>query len=91
MEIINIHVIVEGWVQGVFFRESTRQKAIQLGITGWVRNLPNGSVEALMSGEKSAITHMKKWLEKEGPGRVDRVIVQQLAGAETSTSFTVRY
>ena len=45
-----VHVIVEGRVQGVFFRAFTRDAAVNLGLSGWVRNRPNGSVEAIVEG-----------------------------------------
>lgn len=48
-----LHVWVSGIVQGVFFRDSTRQCARKLGLTGWVKNLPDGRVEALFQGKRS--------------------------------------
>jgi acylphosphatase len=60
------HVHVSGQVQGVFFRDSTREKAEQLGLTGWVRNLPDGRVEALFEGPSEKVREMVRWC-KEGP------------------------
>ena len=59
-----IHII--GNVQGVFFRKSTQQKAIELGIMGWVKNEPDGSVTTEIEGELHAVSEMIKWL-KHGP------------------------
>jgi acylphosphatase len=49
-----LHVWVEGLVQGVFFRDSTRREAERLGLAGWVRNLPDGRVEAVFQGDRPA-------------------------------------
>jgi acylphosphatase len=49
-----LHVWVKGRVQGVFFRDSTQRKATSLGLTGWVKNLPDGRVEALFVGKEDA-------------------------------------
>jgi acylphosphatase len=49
------HVIISGIVQGVFFRQKTKQQAESQGVTGWVRNLPDGKVEAVFEGEEGAV------------------------------------
>jgi acylphosphatase len=63
---IRTHVLVSGKVQGVFFRSSTKDKAEELGISGWVRNLPDGRVEAILEGEKVDVDKMVDWCRK-GP------------------------
>jgi acylphosphatase len=55
MEKIRVHLIIEGRVQGVFFRHHTREMALRLGLTGWVMNRPDGSVEALFEGDSEQI------------------------------------
>ena len=59
-------VRIAGRVQGVFFRDSTREKAEGLGLAGWVRNLPDGRVEALFEGTSRNVGEMIEWC-KEGP------------------------
>jgi acylphosphatase len=61
-----LKVMVGGHVQGVCFRHYTRQKAMQLGISGWVRNLPDGHVEALICGTATGLDAMLAWLS-HGP------------------------
>ena len=61
-----IHCIVSGRVQGVWFRASTCEQARQLGLTGWVRNLPEGQVEVLACGPKENIEQLHRWLH-QGP------------------------
>lgn len=60
------HVRISGQVQGVFFRDSTRQKAEDLGLAGWVKNLPDGGVEAVFEGPPERVREMVSWCE-EGP------------------------
>ncbi len=55
------HVIVEGRVQGVFFRAYTREEAEKLGLTGWVRNRPEGTVEAVVEGDAGSVNTMLRW------------------------------
>ncbi|HET7270417.1 MAG TPA: acylphosphatase [Rubrobacter sp.] len=65
-ELERAHVRVSGQVQGVFFRDSTRQKAGELGLAGWVKNLPDGQVEAVFEGPSESVREMVRWCE-EGP------------------------
>jgi len=63
---IRVHVWIEGRVQGVCFRAYTQERAEQLGLTGWVRNLPDGRVEAIFEGEEVKVRDMVKWCHR-GP------------------------
>jgi acylphosphatase len=71
---IRRRVIVHGRVQGVWFRGSTEAQARAAGVAGWVRNRPDGSVEAVFEGEADAVGRLVAWC-REGPrsARVDRV------------------
>jgi acylphosphatase len=60
------HIIVHGIVQGVFFRYHTQQEAQGLGLTGWVRNLPDGNVEILCEGDGEAVEKLVRW-SRTGP------------------------
>lgn len=64
------HVRVSGSVQGVFFRDSTRRKAEDLGLAGWVKNLPDGRVEAVFEGPSESVREMVGWCES-GPSQAD--------------------
>lgn len=67
--------LVEGKVQGVFFRASTRAQALGLGLRGWARNLPDGRVEVVAMGEMRALDALAQWLEDGPPAaRVDAVV-----------------
>ena len=73
---------VEGRVQGVWFRESTRQQAVKLGITGHAINLADGSVEVLACGEPRALDALAEWLLLGPPmARVQAVVATAHAGA----------
>jgi len=61
-----VHIIVSGKVQGVYYRQNTAQKAQELGIVGWVRNLSDGRVESVMEGLDVDIDKMLSWC-KSGP------------------------
>ena len=69
-----MRVLVSGTVQGVWFRESTREEADRLGVAGWVRNLPDGRVEAVFEGPAPGVEAMVAWCHR-GPknAAVERV------------------
>lgn len=74
---VRANVRVSGIVQGVFFRAYTREKAAQLGVTGWVRNRYDGTVEGLFEGNKEAVSRLINWCRKGPPGaRVKDVEVE---------------
>ncbi len=62
------HVLVSGRVQGVAFRWNARERALRLGVNGWVRNLPDGRVEVWIEGETVALERMLDWLARGPPG-----------------------
>jgi acylphosphatase len=67
---IRRRVVVHGDVQGVFFRDSTRERAQSRGVAGWVRNRPDGAVEAVFEGDPEAVESMVRFAS-EGPRRAE--------------------
>lgn len=88
---ICLHVRVVGRVQGVWFRRFTQQQAEAHGVVGWVRNLADGSVEALLCGEEINVHHVEAWLNK-GPelATVADVVADLCDWDERYTSFEIR-
>jgi acylphosphatase len=85
-------VIVEGLVQGVFFRDYTYRQALELNISGYVRNLPNRTVEAVLQGEERAVESMLAWLKQGSPrSQVKHLRVQDFDTEEQFSSFEIRY
>jgi acylphosphatase len=68
---VRAHVLISGYVQGVFFRYETRTRAAQLNVTGWVKNLRDGRVEAAFEGEKEDVEAMVAYCHR---GPLDAVI-----------------
>jgi len=88
----NVHVIISGRVQGVWFRASTKQKAEQLGITGWVRNTAEGNVEAIFEGEEDLVKKMIDWCHRGPPSaQVRHVNVKNQPSTNGFEGFSVRY
>lgn len=86
------HVTVSGRVQGVYFRAFTEETALSLGLTGWVRNMPDGRVEAVLEGEKEVIDTAVAKLKKGPPAsRVTDVTVEWAEYQGKFKSFSVRY
>ena len=79
MATTRVRVIVDGRVQGVFFRDSTRRAALALGVSGWVRNLSDGRVEAVFEGEPQAVANAVAWTRR-GPDRALVTDVEEFDG-----------
>ena len=86
-----VRVLVSGLVQGVFYRASTREKGLELGLCGWVQNLPDGRVEAVFQGSAQRVDAAVGWC-RQGPShaRVDEVAVTDLPPGDELTGFEVR-
>jgi acylphosphatase len=71
-----VHLIIKGKVQGVYYRASAKDVAREVGVTGWVKNMPDGSVEAIVSGSEERVEKFIEWCGK-GPknAEVTEVIV----------------
>ena len=81
---------VSGKVQGVWFRDSTRQEAIKLKVTGWVKNIPSGTVYLEAEGEENNLKSLERWLHTGSPhSRVDRVDLQWIVPTKTYSTFNV--
>lgn len=78
MSLRSVHVFIEGRVQGVWYRGWTAREAISLGLSGWVRNLSDGRVEAVFSGDTTDVENMLRKAHSGPPlARVDAVHVEQ--------------
>lgn len=87
-----VRVLISGKVQGVFFRAYTEEEANRLGVKGWVRNLPDGRVEAVFEGEDEAVDKMIAWCHKGSPhSRVTHVEVIEEPYTGEFKDFRVRY
>ncbi len=77
LHVVRYRVLISGRVQGVFFRDTCRRLAEQYGVAGWVRNLPDGRVEAVFEGPADAVCRLVDWA-RTGPrlAAVDDVAVQ---------------
>ena len=85
-----VHFLVEGRVQGVFFRAYTKDTADRLGLSGWVRNLVDGRVEGCLYGEDGQIQKMLQWLQSGPPhAMVNKLHHHPLPDAEHSDSFEI--
>jgi acylphosphatase len=86
------HVIISGRVQGVFYRLETQRAAQARGVTGWVKNRADGTVEAVFEGRKSRVADMVKWCWEGSPGaRVSNVAVVEEAHTGGFQEFGVTY
>ncbi len=91
-EMVRAHLRIYGLVQGVFFRSSMRAMAYKLGVTGWVRNRPDGSVEAVVEGPRDAVEELIKWAHRGPPAAVvERVEVEWEPYKGEFKDFRIKY
>ncbi|MFQ6080308.1 MAG: acylphosphatase [Candidatus Bathyarchaeia archaeon] len=89
---VRAHVFVSGRVQGVFFRSETRYEANRRNVTGWVRNLPDGRVEAVFEGERGDVEKLIEFCRRGPPGaRVTKVQVFWEDHRGEFKDFRIRY
>jgi acylphosphatase len=87
---VRASLLITGRVQGVFYRASAMEAAQRLGIVGWVRNLPDGGVEAVAEGPREAVAEFVRWCGDGPPAaRVDDVRVDWSAATGEFTTFRV--
>jgi acylphosphatase len=87
---ICVRCYVAGLVQGVFFRASTREQALSLGINGYARNLNDGRVEVFACGAPDAVARLKDWLRSGPPGARVTGVACETANMEAVTGFVAR-
>jgi acylphosphatase len=86
---MNKRIKITGKVQGVFYRKSAQHKALELGVTGWIKNEPDGSVTAELEGEPHSVSAMESWLKK-GPPQANVVEIKGEEGEEQDyTGFLI--
>jgi acylphosphatase len=89
---VRARIVVSGRVQGVAFRQSTADEGRRLGVKGWVRNLPDGRVEAEVEGERAAVGALVRWCHAGPPAaRVDGVEVEWADPAGDLGAFEIRF
>lgn len=89
MQETRAHVFVSGVVQGVGYRFSTVEQAMQLGVTGWVRNLPDDRVEGVFEGTRAAVEEMIRWCYKGPRGAVVKDVIVEYEEPEGIREFEI--
>lgn len=85
-------VLISGKVQGVFYRANARDEARRLGLAGWVKNLPDGRVEAVVEGEEEQVKKLIDWCHQGPPGAVVRDVEVGWEGWRGEfADFEIRY
>lgn len=91
-EKVRAHIFVSGFVQGVFFRAETREKAQELNIKGWVKNTKDGRVEAVFEGERDRVEKIIAWAKRgPSPAVVKKVDVIWEEYKNDFKNFEIRY
>jgi acylphosphatase len=90
-DVVAFRVVASGRVQGVNFRWSTREASDRHAVVGWVKNRPDGTVEAILQGDRGGVDQVLEWMRAGGPpaGRVDSLDVTPIAVDDHLDRFTL--
>jgi acylphosphatase len=88
--VVRYRVLISGRVQGVYFRDSCRTMAERHGVSGWVRNLPDGNVEAVFEGPAEEVGRLVEWSRHGPPSAVVRDVAPQAEPPEGLSGFQIR-
>lgn len=92
MSKVRVELNIQGRVQGVCYRQATKETALRLGLTGWARNCPDGSVEAVFEGKREAVEAAIEWCRQGPPAaRVTDVGVEWKDFREDFSGFEIRF
>ncbi len=92
MAVIRRRTLISGRVQGVAFRHYTRNQAEKVGVDGWVRNLPDGRVEAVFEGDAEQVEHMVRWCRNGPPSaHVENVEVKEETPQGNLAGFDITF
>jgi len=90
--LLQLKIVVSGKVQGVGYRYFTQMKAVQFGITGWVRNRQDGTVEMLTTGTRENLDLFIEEIRRGNPfSTVDQIDINEIEAEENYKSFTIKY
>ncbi|MGA9381319.1 MAG: acylphosphatase [Phormidium sp.] len=89
-DLIRAHIVVSGIVQGVGYRYSTYNQAKELGINGWVRNLPDGRVEAVFEGTKAEVDQILRWCHQGSRSAEVKNVTIEYEQPQGLTSFEIK-
>jgi acylphosphatase len=87
---VRYHLMISGRVQGVFFRDTLRRQADERGVAGWVRNLPDGQVEAVLEGSESDVAALVEWAHHGPPHARVTTVTATAEPPDGLTSFVIR-
>lgn len=85
------HVFVSGKVQGVYYRANTRDTAREKGVDGWVKNLPDGRVEAVFEGSEDAVESIVEWCHEGSPAADVETVEVEYERSQGEEGFEIRY
>jgi acylphosphatase len=88
--LMSVHLIVHGKVQGVCYRAGTREKALELGLCGWAKNCPDGTVEIYAEGEKEILEQFINWCRKGSPAAQVSFLGIEWGESQSLTSFKIQ-